>query len=78
MWIMTWGSTKTTVVVQAGQDKIDEFTLGQSIGLAKKIEGCQAPVDATEAQVFGEPVVELIFALPCRQHGSGLRDGVVR
>lgn len=47
----------------ARQYKIDGLVSRESAWVSEEVKGCQAPVDAIEAEVFGQPVLKLIFSL---------------
>jgi hypothetical protein len=56
-------STEAAVFVQTREHEVEEFTTWEGIRVSQEVQCCQSPVEAVEAQVFGEPVLELVFAL---------------
>ena len=60
---MTRRSSKSAIVRLARKHEIYGFFSWQGIGAIKEMESVQAPVETVEAEVFGEPIFELIFAL---------------
>lgn len=70
--IVARGSTEAAVRVQARHDKVQNVAARQGVGMAEQMQRRQPPVEAIQTQVFGEPVLELVFAL--RRVSAGL-DG---
>lgn len=60
---MAGGSTEAAVIVEAGEDEVEDALAGQGVRMAEQMQGSQAPVEAIEAEVFGQPVLELVLAL---------------
>lgn len=56
MRIMSRRSTKTSILVQAAEDEVQHAFLRECIGMAEEVQSSEAPVDAAEAEVFGEVV----------------------
>ena len=75
MRIMTWGCAETTVVMLARQDELDSLRSRESIRMAEKMQSRQAPVDAIQTQVLGEPIFQFISALQINQPENGNRKG---
>lgn len=63
MSIVARGSAEAPVLMQTRKDKVEDLTTRQGVWAAQKMQGSQSPVEAVEAQMLGEPVLELIFAL---------------
>lgn len=63
MRIMSRCSAKASAVMQAAQDIFDQAFSRECIRLAEEMERCKSPVDAANAQVFGQMEFELISAL---------------
>ena len=63
MRIMTRRSAKPSILAQATEDEVEHVIARKCIWMAKKMECCQTPVDAADAQVFGKVVLELISTL---------------
>ena len=66
--IMTGGCTEATVVVLACEDELHCFVTGQGIWMAQKMKRGQSPIDSIQSQVFGQPVIELVFPLKMNQY----------
>lgn len=63
MSIVAGGSAKASIIVQTREYKVEDFAAGQGVGLAQQMQGGQSPVEAVEAQMLCEPVLQLVFAL---------------
>jgi hypothetical protein len=61
--IVCRSSAEATIFMQTREDKVKNALTWKSVGLSQEVQGRQSPVEAIEAQVFGEPVLELVFAL---------------
>ena len=72
--IVTRGSTETAIWMQAREDKVKNAGSGKGIGMTEKMQGRQPPVEAVQAQMFGEPVLELVFALERVSAGLRVRE----
>lgn len=73
--IMTRSGAKASFAMKAGENKVEQSSPGQGVRLAEVMECCQSPVDAAQSQMFGEPVVEFVLALPCCQRQLKLGGG---
>lgn len=67
-------STEAAIIMQTRDDKVEDGSAWKGVWVAQEMQGRQSPVEAVEAQMFGEPVLELIFAL---QRVSAGLDGRV-
>jgi len=56
-------SSKSAIIRLARKHEIYGFFSWEGIGSVEEMESIQAPVEAIEAEVFGEPVFELISTL---------------
>lgn len=56
-------STEAAIIMQTRDDKVEDGSAWKGVWAAQEMQGRQSPVEAVEAQMFGEPVLELIFAL---------------
>lgn len=63
MGIMARGSTETAIIMHTREDKVEDSGARESIWVSQEMQRRQSPVEAVETQMFGEPVLELIFAL---------------
>lgn len=63
MWIVTWRSSKTAILVQTAEDEIEDPFSWQCIWMAEEMQCGQAPVDAADAEMLGEVVFKLVVAL---------------
>ena len=72
MGIVTRRGTKTAIVMETGEYKVKESASGQGIWMTEKVKRSNTPVDSTQAEVFGKPVIKLIFTLPACQCQPGL------
>lgn len=54
--------TEASIIMLAGEHKINGFLSWQRIWSTQQMKCVQAPVDAIEPQVLGEPVVDLVLA----------------
>ena len=70
---MAGGGAEASVVVEAGKDKVEQGSAGQSVRATEQIERSQAPVDAAQSEVLGKPVLELVLALEEDQSAAGWR-----
>jgi hypothetical protein len=83
MSVVPRGSAEAAIFMQTGKDKFEQFSTRKSFGVAKQVQCSQSPVEAVEAQMLGEPVLELVFALErvsagcwCRVRLRGYEDKV--
>ena len=60
---MAWGSSKAAIAMQTRDDKTDNAFSRQGFWLAQEMGSGQPPVEAIEAKMLGEPVIEFISAL---------------
>lgn len=60
---MARGCPEAARVVQTREDEVEDLGAREGVRAAQEMQGSQAPVEAVEAQMFGEPVLELVFAL---------------
>jgi hypothetical protein len=63
MGIMARCSTETAVIMQTRQDKVEDVSAREGVWVSQQMQGRQSPVEAVEPQMFGEPVLEFMFAL---------------
>jgi hypothetical protein len=63
MWVMSRCCTKSAIVVQTTQNKFDHAFSWKCFGVAQEMECCQAPVNATDAEVLGEVIFEFVSSL---------------
>ncbi len=63
MRIVTRCCAKPAVLVLTGQHERDRLVSREGFGVAEKMKGGEAPVETIQAEVFGQPVFKLIFAL---------------
>lgn len=63
MRIVSGSGSETTVYVLAGQDKLDGLVARQAFWMTEEVQSRQAPIDTVEAQVLGQPVVQLVTSL---------------
>jgi hypothetical protein len=67
---MARGSAKATILILTRENKLQGLVPGQSIWMAEEMKGSQSPVHTIQPQVFGQPVVELVFSLEKYQYAS--------
>ena len=65
---MTGRSAEASVCVLASEDEVNSFVTRQGLWKPEQMECSQAPVYAIQSQVFGQPIVELIFSLQNDQY----------
>ena len=63
MCVVAGCCAEAAIFVQAAEDKVEHAFSGESLRVAKEVQRCEAPVDAAQAEVFGEVVFELVAAL---------------
>ncbi len=61
--IMSRSSAEATVLVQTRAHKVQDAVAREGIWMSQQVQCSQPPVEAVEAQVLGEPVLELVFTL---------------
>lgn len=61
--IVAWSGAKSAVLVQARQHKVQDVVAREGVRVSEQMQRSQSPVEAVQAQVLGEPVLELVFAL---------------
>lgn len=59
--VMAWSGGETPALVLAREDKINGLSAWEGIRVAEQVEGDEAPVDAVETEMLGQPVVVLIL-----------------
>lgn len=62
VWVMTGCSTKAAVIVLTRKNEVYGLIPREGVWMAKQVQGDEAPINAVEAEVFGEPIVVLILA----------------
>lgn len=60
---MAGSGSKAAAFMEAGENKGDDILTRESIRTAQEVGSSQTPVEAIEAKVLGEPVLELVPAL---------------
>ena len=60
---MARSSAEATIVVQTRAYKVQDLIAREGIRVSQQVQSGQSPVQAVEAQMLGEPVLELVFAL---------------
>jgi hypothetical protein len=60
---MARSCAEATIVVQTRAYKVQDLIARESIRVSQQVQSSQSPVQSVEAQMLGEPVLELVFAL---------------
>jgi hypothetical protein len=60
---MAWGGAEAAALMQTREDEVENLCTRKGVGASQQMQGGQAPVQAVEPEVLGEPVVDLVFAL---------------
>ena len=60
---MAWCRAEAAILVQAAEYKLEHAVPWQRIWMTEEVKCGQAPVDATNAQVFGKMVLKFLSAL---------------
>lgn len=60
--VVARGGAEPAAVVLAREDKVYGARAREGVGPAEEVQGHEAPVDAVEAEVLGQPVVVLVPA----------------
>jgi hypothetical protein len=60
---MAGSSTEASIVMQARENKLQNLLARQGVRMTEQMQGCQAPIEAVQTKVLGEPVLQLILAL---------------
>lgn len=60
---MAGSGTESPIRMLAGHDEIDYFVSRQRSGMAKQMQGSQAPVQAIKTKMLCEPILILVFPL---------------
>lgn len=63
MSIVSRSSAETAVLVQTCTYEVQDLIARKGIWLSQQVQCSQSPIEAIEAQVLCEPVLELVFAL---------------
>jgi hypothetical protein len=63
VWVVAWRRAEAAILVQAAEDEVEDALWRQCIGLSKQVQSGKAPVDAAEAEVFGQVVFKFVLAL---------------
>lgn len=63
MRIMAGSGTKASIIILTREDELESLVSGQRVGMTQEVKGSQSPVDPIQSQVFGQPVIKLIFPL---------------
>jgi hypothetical protein len=69
---------EAAILVQTREDEFEELPARKSLRLPQQMQRRQSPVEAVQAQVLGEPVLQLVFALERVSAGWCLRGYSVR
>lgn len=60
--VVAWGGAKAAAVVLAREHKVYGAVSREGVRAAQQVQGDEAPVEAVEAEVLGQPVVILVLA----------------
>lgn len=71
MGIMTGGSAKSSIVIVTSENEINGLVMRECIRVTKEVKSRQPPIDPVQSQVFGQPIIELIFSLERNQIRQG-------
>lgn len=63
MRIMTRRSSESAILVQTAENEVDHSSSRKSFGMAKKMQCRETPIDAADAKMFGEMILQLIASL---------------
>ena len=63
MSIVAWSGSKTTTLMQAGKQKVQNALTRKGIRVSKQMQSRETPVQAVQAEMLREPVFQLVFAL---------------
>ena len=76
--VVAWGGGEASIRMLTGQHEADGVFSRKAIGVAHQMQGGQPPIDPVQTQVFGEPVLVLIFSLSirsCQMRADRRSDG---
>ena len=59
--IVTWGGSKSAVLMLARKHKVDRLAARKSVRLLQKVKGRETPIHPVETQMFRQPIVQLVF-----------------